>query len=286
MPRRAMMIAPGTPATEASSPEAYYRQVSPQLLARVRQLWSARGLDLDLAWRAAIRDAAGLPAAGAGAAAARQPAGGHAAPVRSGRDLGALPARRDRLRLALPSRRAGARRCRAISCAGCWPCSAGSPTRSRPSGCWRSRGLPRRRCRSCARSRKTWTWRWCCCCGRRWPASSPNAARRRRPGSSGSATSPAGAHSAPWPSSSTASGSTTPNTAATRAGARRCRCCSGAAVHTSYVGARAEDGRHATPLLRDAAAAGTVRLLADARPGAARRPRARVAAARPRPSRR
>ena len=34
--------------------EAYYRQVSPQLLARVRQLWSARGLDLDVVWRATV----------------------------------------------------------------------------------------------------------------------------------------------------------------------------------------------------------------------------------------
>ncbi len=59
MPRRAMVIGPGTLATEAASPEAYYRQVSPQLLARVRQLWSARGLDLDLAWRTAIREMPG-----------------------------------------------------------------------------------------------------------------------------------------------------------------------------------------------------------------------------------
>ena len=42
------------------APEAYYRHVSPQLLARVRQLWSARGLDLDAAWRAAIHDAPGF----------------------------------------------------------------------------------------------------------------------------------------------------------------------------------------------------------------------------------
>jgi hypothetical protein len=37
--------------------EAYYRLVSPQLIARVRQLWSALGLDLDAAWREAIRSA-------------------------------------------------------------------------------------------------------------------------------------------------------------------------------------------------------------------------------------
>lgn len=45
--------------------DAYYRQVSPQLLARVRQLWSARGLDLDAAWRAAVRTLPGfrIPAA-------------------------------------------------------------------------------------------------------------------------------------------------------------------------------------------------------------------------------
>ena len=44
----------------AVAPEACYRHVSPQLLARVRQLWSARGLDLDAAWGGAIRDAPGF----------------------------------------------------------------------------------------------------------------------------------------------------------------------------------------------------------------------------------
>lgn len=48
--------------TDASNPEAYYRQVSPQLLARVRQLWSARGLDLDAVWRSAIRELPGFRA--------------------------------------------------------------------------------------------------------------------------------------------------------------------------------------------------------------------------------
>lgn len=37
----------------------YYRHVSPQLLARVRQQWSARGLDLDGVWRAAVGELAG-----------------------------------------------------------------------------------------------------------------------------------------------------------------------------------------------------------------------------------
>jgi hypothetical protein len=36
--------------------DLYYRQVSPQLLARVRQQWSARGLDLDRVWRATLGD--------------------------------------------------------------------------------------------------------------------------------------------------------------------------------------------------------------------------------------
>ena len=48
------------PDQAATNPEAYYRHVSPQLLARVRQLWSARGLDLDLAWRVAVRQARGF----------------------------------------------------------------------------------------------------------------------------------------------------------------------------------------------------------------------------------
>ncbi|WP_298921577.1 hypothetical protein [uncultured Roseobacter sp.] len=34
--------------------ERYYAGVSPQLLARTRQMWSARGLDLDAAWRVTI----------------------------------------------------------------------------------------------------------------------------------------------------------------------------------------------------------------------------------------
>ncbi len=42
--------------------DACYRQVSPQLLARVRQLWSARGLDLDAVWRVAIRAMPGFRA--------------------------------------------------------------------------------------------------------------------------------------------------------------------------------------------------------------------------------
>ena len=40
--------------------EAHYRWVSPQLIARVRQLWSALGLDLDAAWREAVRAAPGF----------------------------------------------------------------------------------------------------------------------------------------------------------------------------------------------------------------------------------
>lgn len=36
------------------SPEAGYRHMSPQLAARTRQLWSARGLDFDLVWRTTI----------------------------------------------------------------------------------------------------------------------------------------------------------------------------------------------------------------------------------------
>lgn len=52
-------------ATDPTALEACYRLVSPQLLARVRQLWSARGLDLDRAWRGAIPT---LPGFGAGPA--------------------------------------------------------------------------------------------------------------------------------------------------------------------------------------------------------------------------
>ena len=45
-----MRVLGGAPA----SVDVYYRQVSPQLLARVRQQWSARGLDLDRVWRATL----------------------------------------------------------------------------------------------------------------------------------------------------------------------------------------------------------------------------------------
>jgi hypothetical protein len=40
--------------------DSYYRHVSPQLLARVRQLWSSRGLDLDSIWREAIGELPGF----------------------------------------------------------------------------------------------------------------------------------------------------------------------------------------------------------------------------------
>lgn len=57
-----------------NSLERCYPGLSPQLLARTRQLWSARGLDLDAAWRAAARATPGFgpaprPAEGAGSAA-------------------------------------------------------------------------------------------------------------------------------------------------------------------------------------------------------------------------
>jgi len=42
--------------------DAHYRQVSPQLLARVRLLWAARGLDLDALWRRTVRDSPGFAA--------------------------------------------------------------------------------------------------------------------------------------------------------------------------------------------------------------------------------
>jgi hypothetical protein len=45
-----------------ASPEARYPQVSPQLLARIRQLWSARALDLDQVWRATIGELPGFRA--------------------------------------------------------------------------------------------------------------------------------------------------------------------------------------------------------------------------------
>lgn len=41
-----------------SSPERYYRDMSPQLAARLRQMWSARGHDLDRIWSTGMR---GLP---------------------------------------------------------------------------------------------------------------------------------------------------------------------------------------------------------------------------------
>lgn len=43
-------------------PELAYPDLSPQLLARVKQLWSARGLDFDHFWRVGIRSVAGFRA--------------------------------------------------------------------------------------------------------------------------------------------------------------------------------------------------------------------------------
>ncbi|SFJ96044.1 hypothetical protein [Celeribacter neptunius] len=43
-------------------PEMSYPDLSPQLLARVKQLWSARGLDFDSHWRAGIRTLSGFRA--------------------------------------------------------------------------------------------------------------------------------------------------------------------------------------------------------------------------------
>ena len=43
-------------------PELSYPGLSPQLLARVKQLWSARGLDFDPCWRAGIRSLPGFHA--------------------------------------------------------------------------------------------------------------------------------------------------------------------------------------------------------------------------------
>jgi len=43
-------------------PELSYPDLSPQLLARVKQLWSARGLDFDRHWRAGIRSLPGFRA--------------------------------------------------------------------------------------------------------------------------------------------------------------------------------------------------------------------------------
>jgi len=54
---------PGGIATPRSAPpETSYPGLSPQLLARVRQLWSVRGLDFDAAWRGAVRDMPGFRA--------------------------------------------------------------------------------------------------------------------------------------------------------------------------------------------------------------------------------
>lgn len=46
----------------SAPPEMSYPGLSPQLLARTRQLWSARGLDFDRAWRRAVRDMPGFRA--------------------------------------------------------------------------------------------------------------------------------------------------------------------------------------------------------------------------------
>lgn len=49
-----------TVASSPAPPEICYPGLSPQLLARTRQLWSVRGLDLDTAWRRAVRDMPGF----------------------------------------------------------------------------------------------------------------------------------------------------------------------------------------------------------------------------------
>lgn len=45
---------------DAAAPEMSYPGLSPQLLARVKQLWSAAGLDFDNAWRLAIANVQGF----------------------------------------------------------------------------------------------------------------------------------------------------------------------------------------------------------------------------------
>ena len=47
---------------EAATPELSYPGLSPQLLARVKQLWSANALDFDLVWRVGIRSLPGFRA--------------------------------------------------------------------------------------------------------------------------------------------------------------------------------------------------------------------------------
>lgn len=47
---------------QAAPPEMSYPGLSPQLLARIRQLWSSRGLDFDAAWRRAVRAMPGFRA--------------------------------------------------------------------------------------------------------------------------------------------------------------------------------------------------------------------------------
>lgn len=47
---------------ETGPPELSYPDLSPQLLARVKQLWSARGLDFDQSWRIGIRSLPGFRA--------------------------------------------------------------------------------------------------------------------------------------------------------------------------------------------------------------------------------
>lgn len=47
---------------DGTAPELSYPGLSPQLLARVRQLWSAAGLDFDHGWRAGVRSLPGFRA--------------------------------------------------------------------------------------------------------------------------------------------------------------------------------------------------------------------------------
>ena len=48
------------PSDPILGPERFYREMSPQLAARIRQMWSARGHDLDRLWAATIRSLPGF----------------------------------------------------------------------------------------------------------------------------------------------------------------------------------------------------------------------------------
>ncbi len=242
------------PDQAANSPEACYRHVSPQLLARARQLWSARGLDLDAAWGEAIRDAPGfLPLA-----LERRPQDSRPVDLLLLFDQAAIWVAACRWPPAAPGDWPPPAGDGAVGRSAAWP--AGDPGAARDEiaavRVLAVTGLPTpamQIMRSISEDvdmalvvllRPKVARQFAEC---RTPQEAGEFWKRHVAG---------GRHSAPWPSSSTGSGSTSRKTAATRTGARRSRCCWVRPSTPLIRRWRARYRRERLPLFRDAAATG------------------------------